>query len=100
MGRVSKKLLRMMMLNAFAASGSQIAHHEFTSGMLKMGRLMTVKYCGIRYASAGTMRVLRKKKSRTLLKIGFNFESAKAAVADTINWSATAPAASSAVFAR
>src|SRR5215469_3703933 len=86
LGSVSKKLLRMMMLNAFAASGSQIAHHVFTSVMWKMGRLMTVKYCGMRYASTGTIRVLRKKNSSTLLKMGFNFESANAAVADTINW--------------
>src|SRR5690242_10275007 len=63
LGRVSKKLLRMMMLKALAASGNQTAHQVFTSEKFKSGRLMTVKYCGIRYASAGTIRVLRKKKS-------------------------------------
>src|SRR5579885_984471 len=48
LGRVSKKLFRMMMLKALAASGSQIAHQVLIREILKMGRLMTVKYCGIR----------------------------------------------------
>src|ERR1051326_5284920 len=47
LGRVSKKLFRMMMLKALAASGSQMAHHVFTNEMFKSGRLITVKYWGI-----------------------------------------------------
>src|SRR5690348_2249426 len=73
LGIVLKKVVSTMMLKAFAASGNQIAHQVFTSEMPMIGRWITVKYCGMRYASAGTISVLRKKKSRTLLNTGFNF---------------------------
>src|SRR5262249_56207956 len=69
-GIESKKRLSRKMLNALVTAGSQIAHGASTRFAPKIGRWMTVTYCGMTMTADGIIRVASIRPSMTLPKIG------------------------------
>src|SRR6266480_2850299 len=56
-GIESKNRLSRNMLNALVTAGSQIAHGELSMCQCRIGRLITVTYCGMTSTVEGIIRV-------------------------------------------
>src|SRR5258708_40026037 len=63
LGIESKKLLITMMINAWAASGSQTDHQLSVREMPKIGRWTTLHTWGMSYATEGPIGWMREKQS-------------------------------------
>ena len=92
-GIESKNRFSRKMLNAFATIGSQIAHGESSRLTCRIGRSITVTYCGTMSTIAGIIRVASISARITLPKIGRSLDSAYAAAMSKTSWNSTAPIA-------
>src|SRR5262245_5465923 len=88
-GMESKNRFSRKMLNALVTAGSQIAHGVFSRFHWKIGRSMTVTYCGMTSTVAGIISVASIAPSTTLPSTGRSLEKAYAAVTPNTSWNAS-----------
>ena len=79
------------MLNALVTAGSQITHGVSSRFQWKIGRSITVTYCGMISTVAGIISVASITPRIALPSTGRSLENAYAAAMSKTSWKASAP---------